>query len=47
MIGFAVTRTDLLELSRAADLKAGPWLREGDRLVLCFDLPRGRSRLRL
>jgi len=41
------TRTALREINRAANLKAGMWLREGDRLVLCFDLPRGHSRLRL
>lgn len=38
-------RVDLSEVTRAADLKAGTWLRESNGLVLCFDLARKRSRL--
>ncbi|GMU23467.1 MAG: hypothetical protein AMXMBFR13_35450 [Phycisphaerae bacterium] len=40
-------QTDLREVTRMADLKTGSWLREPNGLVLCFSLPRGRSRLRL
>jgi hypothetical protein len=35
--------TPLAEVKRPADLKARTWLRTGEDVVLCFDLPRGRS----
>ncbi len=37
----------LLEVKRMRDLKSGTWLREGAGVVVCFDLPRGKSTLAL
>ncbi|MGE3308336.1 MAG: hypothetical protein AB7O66_00080 [Limisphaerales bacterium] len=33
------------EVSRRLDLRSGTWVREGDRVVVCFDLPKGESTL--
>jgi hypothetical protein len=41
----AAGRQVLREVSRYRDLVAGTWFKEPDRVVLCFDLPKGRSRL--
>ncbi|HEY8505893.1 MAG TPA: hypothetical protein VIL46_15015 [Gemmataceae bacterium] len=37
----------LREVRRVRDLKPGTWLRDGEGVVVCFDLPKGRTRLRL
>lgn len=34
------------EVARQKDLQAGTWLRADGRTILCFDLPKGRSRIR-
>jgi hypothetical protein len=33
----------LTEVKRMRDLKSGVWLRDGDGVVVCFDLPKGKS----
>ena len=40
-------RQPLREVSRMLDLTAGSWLSQGDRVIACFDLPRGASTLNL
>jgi hypothetical protein len=47
MLLAAETRTPLREVARPADLRSGTWLRRQDRVVACFDLPKGRSELRV
>jgi hypothetical protein len=37
----------LREVSRASALAAGTWTRDGERSIVCFDLPKGRSTLSL
>jgi hypothetical protein len=37
----------LREVTRPTDLKPGTWRREKPGVVVCFDLPRGRSRLKV
>lgn len=37
----------LREVSRQCDLKSGTWLRLREELILCFDLPKGRSEVRV
>jgi len=37
----------LREVSRPLDLKSGTWRRDGRDVVVCFDLPRGRSQLQV
>jgi hypothetical protein len=32
-------------VKRLLDLKAGSWLRERDGVVVCFDLPKGNTKL--
>ena len=44
-IGDQLTR--LRELTSAAGLDAGTFFRDGEGIVVCFDLPRGDSRIRL
>jgi hypothetical protein len=34
-----------VQVAEARDLVAGRWLREGDDAIVCFDLPKGQSRL--
>jgi hypothetical protein len=36
----------LKEVAQQRDLKPGTWLRARDRLLVCFDLPKGKSQLR-
>lgn len=40
-------RSPLREIRQAAALQAGCWIREGERIRVCFDLPRGESQLTL
>jgi hypothetical protein len=35
-------RTPLVEVSQKRDLKPGTWWRDGERLIVCFDLPKGQ-----
>ena len=35
----------LAEVKKPLDLKAGTWLKDKDRLTVCFDLPKGASRV--
>ena len=37
----------LKEVSKPLDLKPGTWTREKDEVIVCFDLPRGKSHLDL
>jgi hypothetical protein len=37
--------TMLTEVRRPLDLKSGTWTRQDDKLTVCFDLPKGESRL--
>jgi hypothetical protein len=37
----------LREVTKPLDLKPGTWRRDGAGVVVCFDLPRGRSRLKV
>ncbi len=39
-------RTPLREVARRTDLAAGTWMPEGERALVCFNLPKGASRLR-
>lgn len=39
--------TPLTEARGTLDLKSGQWVRSGERIVACFDLPRGESTLML
>lgn len=41
------TTVPLREVNRPADLKPGTWRRDKPGVVVCFDLPRGRSRLKV
>jgi len=38
---------NLREVSKSLELKSGSWCRDGDALLVCFDLPKGESRLTL
>ena len=35
--------TSLDRVSMAPKLKPGTWMRDGNRIVICFDLPKGQS----
>ncbi len=39
--------TDLEMVSMAQNLKPGRWMRDGTHLVVCFDLPKGKSSVTL
>ena len=36
----------LREVQRRLDLRSGAWFRDGERVLVCFDLPKGESMLR-
>ncbi len=41
------TQFALRQVQRVSDLNTGTWRRDGERLVVCFDLPKGTSKVQL
>jgi len=39
------TGKPLLEVAKRRDLKAGAWMRDGETVTVCFDLPKGKTTL--